>query len=324
MKHLGRYLKKYPKEVWHFDYQEQPDEAVVLTDSDWGACKRTRKSMSSYAERFGKHLIDSSCAKQSVIALSSGEAEFYALVRGAAAGLLTVQIWERVGFKGTKLTMKTDSSAAKGIATRKGSGKVKHLSMKELWIQDCVQKNQLRVQKEPTKTNWADLGTKALSGSRVSELVKGMPLTRGLVMACLFASFGVATGQPKEDKLENVDLAFFAYMLIIHILAIQSICSGSDPHVLGAGDLAQQRRWPIFRAAQTDKTLVKTYKSTPPVRARSFTRDTVDTWAKVMSTHGSGLMPLIVVSLLVQTAIRNACRLSSSRSQLAMEGCQDV
>ena len=179
--------------------------------------------MSSYAERFGKHLIDSSCAKQSVIALSSGEAEFYALVRGAAAGLLTVQIWERVGFKGTKLTMKTDSSAAKGIATRKGSGKVKHLSMKELWVQDCVQKNQLRVQKEPTKTNWADLGTKALSGSRVSELVKGMPLTRGLVMACLFASFGVATGQPKEDKLENIDLAFFAYMLIIHILAIQSI-----------------------------------------------------------------------------------------------------
>ena len=23
--------------VWHFDYQEQPDEAVVLTDSDWGS-----------------------------------------------------------------------------------------------------------------------------------------------------------------------------------------------------------------------------------------------------------------------------------------------
>ena len=53
----------------------------MLTDSDWGACKRTRKSMCSYAERFGKHLIGASCTKQSVIALSSGEAEFYALVR---------------------------------------------------------------------------------------------------------------------------------------------------------------------------------------------------------------------------------------------------
>ncbi|CAE6969798.1 unnamed protein product [Symbiodinium sp. CCMP2592] len=223
LKHLGRYLLKYPKEVWHYEYQEQPEEAVVLTDSDWGACKRTRKSMSSYAERFGKHLIDASCAKQSVIALSSGEAEFYALVRGAAAGLLTAQIWERIGFKGLKLTLRTDSSAAKGIATRKGSGKVKHLSMKELWIQDCVQRKQLTVQKEPTKSNWADLGTKALSGSRVTELVKGMPLTRGLVMACLFASFGVATGQPKERQLETEDVSFFIYMLIIHILAIQTI-----------------------------------------------------------------------------------------------------
>ena len=219
LKHLARYLKKYLLEVWHVDYQEQPEEAVVLTDSDWGACKRTRKSMSSYVERFGKPLIDASCAKQSAIALSSGEAEFYALVRGSAAGLLTIQIWDRIGFKGMKLTMKTEPSAAKGIATRKGSGKVKHLSTKKLWIQDCVQRNQLKVQKGSTRTNWVDLGTKALSGSKVTELVTGMPLTRGLVMACLFASFGVATGQPKEDKPENADVAFFVYMVIIHIRA---------------------------------------------------------------------------------------------------------
>ena len=138
----------------------------MLTDSDWGARKRARKSMSSYVERSGKHLIDASCAKQSAIALSSREAEFYALVRGSAAGLLMIQIWGRTGFKGMKLTMKTDPSAAKGIATRKGSGKVKHLSTKKLWIQDCVQRNQLKVQKGSTRTNWADLGTKALSAPK--------------------------------------------------------------------------------------------------------------------------------------------------------------
>ena len=195
MKHLGRYLKKYPKEVWHFDYQEQPEEAVVLTDSDWGACKRTRKSMCSYAARFGKHLIGASCTKQSVIALSSGEAEFYALVRGSAAGLLTIQIWDRVGFQGMKLTMKTDSSVAKGIATRKGSGKVKHLSMKELWIQDCVQRNQLRVQKESTKTTWADLGTKAPSGDRASQghaAYEG--LGHGVPVRLLWLGYGAAEG----------------------------------------------------------------------------------------------------------------------------------
>ena len=62
---------------------------------------------------------------------------------------------------------------------------------------------------------------------RVTELVKGMPLTRGLVMACLFASFGLATVQPKEDTNEKANVAFFLYVLIIHIIAIQTIGAGS-------------------------------------------------------------------------------------------------
>ena len=37
----------------------------------------------------------------------------------------------------------TDSSAAKGIASRKGVGKVKHLSLKELWVQDAIEYRRL-------------------------------------------------------------------------------------------------------------------------------------------------------------------------------------
>ena len=44
LQRLGRYLVKYPKEAWHFECQEQPDEAVVLTDADWGACYSERAS----------------------------------------------------------------------------------------------------------------------------------------------------------------------------------------------------------------------------------------------------------------------------------------
>ena len=84
-----------------------------MTNSDWAADKKTRKSMSSYTEKFGMHLIDSSCARQSVVALSSGEAEYYALTRGAAAGRMTVQIWEVIGFPGIPLVIRTDSTAAK-------------------------------------------------------------------------------------------------------------------------------------------------------------------------------------------------------------------
>ena len=56
--------------------------------------------MSAYAERFGNRLIDTSCAKQSIVALSSGEAEYYALAltRGAAAGLMSGQVYKAIGF----------------------------------------------------------------------------------------------------------------------------------------------------------------------------------------------------------------------------------
>ena len=103
--------------------------------------------MSCCVEMFGKLMIETSCARQSTVALSSGEAEYYALTRGA--GIMSQQVWEVIGFK-LPVTAKTDSTAGRGIAHRKGCGKVKHLSIHELWLQDLVQDDKVRVVKEST------------------------------------------------------------------------------------------------------------------------------------------------------------------------------
>ena len=63
-------------------------------------------------------MIETSCARQATVALSSGEAEYYALTRGVAAGRMSQQIWESIGYK-LPLIAKTDSSAGKGIAQTK-------------------------------------------------------------------------------------------------------------------------------------------------------------------------------------------------------------
>ena len=97
LRRLGRYLIKHPREVWNFEFQMAPKELVVFTDSDWASDTRTRKSMSCYVEMFGKHMIEASCARQATVALSSGEAEYYALTRGIAAALMSQQVWD-VGF----------------------------------------------------------------------------------------------------------------------------------------------------------------------------------------------------------------------------------
>ena len=77
----------------------------------------------------------------------------------------------------------TDSSAAKGIESRKGVGKVKHLSLKELWVQDAIEQTRFKVQKVGTDSTWADLGTKVLDGSRILQLLKLLRLKGGAVIA---------------------------------------------------------------------------------------------------------------------------------------------
>ena len=94
LKRLARYLLKFPSEVWVYRYQESPRELVVYTDSDWAQDPKTRKSMSGYVEMFGSHMIETSCARQATVALSSGEAEYYALTRGVTAGRMSQQMWE--------------------------------------------------------------------------------------------------------------------------------------------------------------------------------------------------------------------------------------
>ena len=107
---------------------------VIFTGSDWAADQATRRSMSCSVEMIGGHLLEVSCSRQRVVALSSAEAEYYSMTRGAASGLQTVQIYQSCDLE-VVLTLKSDSPAARGIAARNGSGKVKHLNMKEPWLQ---------------------------------------------------------------------------------------------------------------------------------------------------------------------------------------------
>ena len=65
---------------------------------------------------------------QSVIATSVGEPEFYAFVRGCSIGLVAVSMAEDLHYD-LRLVVRTDSSAAKGIGSRRGVGKVRHVEV---------------------------------------------------------------------------------------------------------------------------------------------------------------------------------------------------
>ena len=127
LKKLARYLKAHPRQVCMFQYQDAPTELSIIVDTDYGGCKRTRKSTNGGLAMLGKHVIKTWSSTQTVVALSSGEAEYYGVTRGACEGIGILGLIGDLTGHTMKINLSTDSSAAKGIATRRGVGKVKGL-----------------------------------------------------------------------------------------------------------------------------------------------------------------------------------------------------
>ena len=90
------------------------------------------------------------------------------------------------------------------------------MSLKELWVQDAIEQKRFKIQKVGTDSNWADLGTKVLDGSRILQLLKLPPLKRGAVIASVLT---FATGQGADEQEGFSDYYFLLYFLIVHLLA---------------------------------------------------------------------------------------------------------
>ena len=94
----------------------------------------------------GKHLIKSWSPTQASISLSSGEAEFYGVVKGSGIGLGYGALLSDLGLY-IPLRVWTDSTATIGICGRQGLGKLRHVDTQCLWIQQRVRGATLTLRK---------------------------------------------------------------------------------------------------------------------------------------------------------------------------------
>ena len=81
LKRLIRYLIKYPNFAQVFKEQRMPEKLVIQVDSDHAGDAVT--GMLAY---FGQRVLKHASNVQSTIALSTGESEYYALVKGGSTG----------------------------------------------------------------------------------------------------------------------------------------------------------------------------------------------------------------------------------------------
>ena len=72
------------------------------------------------------------------------------------------------------MTVYTDSSACKGMILRRGSGKVKHLTTKQLWVQGAVRAHEIDIRKIPREANIADMLTHAVNKREMSDAMRKM------------------------------------------------------------------------------------------------------------------------------------------------------
>ena len=107
------------------------------------------------------------------MAISSGEAEFYAAIKGACEGLGIKSLLEDLGFI-VKVEVIQDSTAAKGTASRAGIGRIKHLDVGWCWIQQTVESGKIKLMKISGTVNPADFLTKPKSAKEMSRLSEAL------------------------------------------------------------------------------------------------------------------------------------------------------
>ena len=200
LKRVCRYSKGTRDFVNNLELDNDVDRHVVklagFSDSAW-AGSTDRKSQSSGALFIDGAPLYAFSRRQSVIATSSGMAEFYA---GCAAEMLLARdVLMFFSFQ-VEAALHMDSAAARGICRREIVGK-KALEVRTLWLQQVVKAKALTLRTVKSLNNCADLGAKTLAAGTLC-LLRGLTWMRFPVQSMQgnsTSSAGESAGRDREE-----------------------------------------------------------------------------------------------------------------------------
>ena len=124
----------------------------------------------AFVIRHGVNVIKTQVNAMKGLSLSSGEAEYAAIVKGACQGLGVQSMAADWGIQ-LNVRIRSDSSAAIGISNRLGLGPTRHLAVRHLWVQAKVKSKEIQLEKQDGKKNVADLGTKIQAGPMITKVM---------------------------------------------------------------------------------------------------------------------------------------------------------
>jgi hypothetical protein len=151
-----------------------PDKLVIdgYVDADWGSCPDTRKSVSGYVLKIAGGPVAWAARRQSIVALSTAEAEYAPTCEACQEGK-TIQniLTEIAGGREVEFRLGVDNQAAIALATQPTySRKTRHIELRLHFVREMVQQKGVELWKVSGENNPADLLTKPMGFTRLDKL----------------------------------------------------------------------------------------------------------------------------------------------------------
>ena len=172
VKHLVRYLLGCAQHVQTMQPDRNKPCIQAWSDSDWAGERSSRKSVDCVVIKLYGCTIHSSSRGQQATALSSAEAELGGAHRAALYAVSIQNSWLEMFSACLNIEIYMDSSAGKIMGTRRGKGRVRHLEVKQLYLQRLVNSGRVNLNKCRGDDNVADVGTKPIERRKIARFME--------------------------------------------------------------------------------------------------------------------------------------------------------
>jgi hypothetical protein len=184
VKHLLRYLRGTSTFKLTYERSDKQAEIIGFVDADWGSEIDGRKSTTGYLFTSQGGAISWCSKKQQTVALSSCEAEYMALSNAVQEALWWYGVKSQLGYD-QPLEIKCDNQSALKLAKNKGfNPRTKHIDIRHHFIQDTLEKDQVKLSYIPTTSQIADALTKPLDRNKIKEFRDAMGIKQSIEGEC--------------------------------------------------------------------------------------------------------------------------------------------
>ena len=147
-------------------------EVAGFVDSNYAADKDKRRSITGFVFTMCGGAISWKSSLQSVVALSTTEAEYIALTEAVKEAIWLRGLVSELGLKQEVVIVSCDSSSAIQLSKNpKYHERTKHIDVRIHFIRDEINKGVMNVVNVPSEVNPADMLTKPLPSIRFMDLL---------------------------------------------------------------------------------------------------------------------------------------------------------